>query len=285
MKTEMDPHRTAATEQAARWNGRAGQAWVEAQTLLDRTFKPFEDLLSAALSGGKPARRVLDVGCGAGGTTLAFARLLAPHGSCVGIDISEPMIAAARSRAEREGAQAGFIVADAQTHAFEPGGFDRILSRFGVMFFDDFVRAFENLRRSANDQARLRFIVWRSASENPFMTTAERVAAPLLPGLPERRPDGPGQFALADHHRVSRILQESGWNGIDIQPVDVVCTFPETALIRYFTTLGPLGLVLHEADEQTRGRVVEIVRPAFDPYVHGAEVRFTAACWMVDAQA
>ena len=82
-----------------------------------------------------------------------------------------------------------------------------------------------------------------------------------------------------------RILEESGWAEIDIRPIDVVCTLPEKELVRYFTRLGPVGLILHEADERTRAQVIETVRAAFDPYVHGAEVRFTAACWMVGAQA
>ena len=157
-----------------------------------------------------PGSRVLDVGCGTGSTTLAVARRLGAKGRCIGIDISEPMIAAARARAEREGTPASFIRADAQTHAFEPASFDMIISRFGVMFFDDSVRAFANLRRAARDDAELRFIAWRSAAENPFMTTAERAAAPLLPNLPARRPDAPGQFAFADRRRVYSILEESG---------------------------------------------------------------------------
>jgi hypothetical protein len=113
----------------------------------------------------------------------------------------------------------------------------------------------------------------------------ERAAAPLLPNLPARRPDAPGQFAFADQHRVDRILEESGWAGIDIQPIDVACTLPEKELVRYVTRLGPLGLLLPQADDRTRARVTETVRAAFDPYVHGADVRFTAACWMVGARA
>ena len=116
------------------------------------------------------------------------------------------------------------------------------------------------------------------------MTTAERAAAPLLPNLPPRRPDGPGQFAFADDRRVRGILEESGWTDIDIRPIDVECTFPETDLVAYLTRLGPVGLILQEADERTRARVVDAVRPAFDPFVHGSDVRFTAACWMVEAR-
>ncbi|EPX65157.1 Methyltransferase [Cystobacter fuscus DSM 2262] len=270
--------------QTTLWNGPAGRAWVETQELLDQMFKPLEDLLvEAALAGA--GHQVLDVGCGTGGTTLAVARLLGAKGRCTGIDISEPMITAARARAERESTPASFIRANAQNHAFEPASFDMIISRFGVMFFDDFVRAFANLRQAAKDGAELRFVAWRSPSENPFMTTAERAAAPLLPNIPARQPDAPGQFAFADQRRVHRILEESGWAELDIRPIDVTCTLPEKELVRYLTRLGPLGLILHEADDRTRTQVIETVRAAFEPYVHGAEVRFSAACWMVGARA
>ena len=280
----MDVSRSTDDGQAARWKGPGGNAWVDLQTVLDEMFRPFEDLLVDAVPAG-PAGQVLDVGCGTGGVTLAVARRLGPAGRCVGVDISEPVITAARARAGREGAPAFFIRADAQDHAFEPAVFDAVISRFGVMFFDDSVRAFANLRRAATDEARLRFITWRDPAENPFMTTAELAAAPLLPDLPTRRPDGPGQFAFADPDRIRGILADSGWSGVDIQPVDVACALPEGELVRYFTRLGPVGLALRELDEQTRAQVVETVRAAFDTFVHGTEVRFTAACWLVDARA
>jgi hypothetical protein len=117
------------------------------------------------------------------------------------------------------------------------------------------------------------------------MTTAERSAAPLLPNVPTRRLDGPGQFAFADPKEVERILASSGWSDIEVASADVWCTFPEIALTHYLTRLGPLGVVLQEVDEQTRSRVIETVRAAFEPYVQGADVRFKAACWRVEARA
>jgi len=274
----------ANSEQKALWNGRAGQAWVEAQASLDEMFKPLGQALVAAAQVS-PGDRALDVGCGAGATTLAVAQRLGANGHCVGVDVSQPAIAAARARAERENVRASFICADAQTHAFEPATFDAVVSRFGVMFFDDSVQAFANLRRAARSGARLRFVAWRSAAENPFMTVAERAAAPLLPDLPARQPDAPGQFGFADPRRVSRILEASGWTRIDVQPIDAECAFPESALLSYLTGLGPLGRILPEADGSTRARVIETVRLAFNPYVRGADVRFVAACWMAGAQA
>ena len=280
----MDVIPQTDNEQATLWNGVAGRAWVELQESLDQIFKPFEDLLVEAVSLG-PGGRVLDVGCGAGGTTLAVARGLGAKGRCIGIDISDAMIAAARSRAKLEGTTATFICANAQAHTFEPASFDIIISRFGVMFFEDSIRAFANLRHAAAENAELRFVAWRSPAENPFMTTAERAAAPLLPNLPARQTDAPGQFAFANGDRIHNILKESGWADIDIRPIDIACTLPEKALIPYLTRLGPVGRILQETDDRTRTHVIQRVRAAFDPYVHGAEVRFTAACWMVRAQA
>jgi SAM-dependent methyltransferase len=272
------------SEQARLWNGPAGRAWVDTQALLDSLFEPLAAPLADTVPAGA-ASRVLDVGCGTGAVTLALARRLGARGHCTGIDISRPMIEAARARAGRERLAANFIEADAQAHAFEPAGFDTVVSRLGVMFFGDPVRAFSNLRRAAKTGAALRFIAWRSAAENPFMTTAERAAAPLLPDLPPRRPGAPGQFAFAERNHVARVLEDSGWTGIDVQPVDFACRMPEASLPTYLARLGPVGLALDQAEAATRERVIETVRAAFAPYVHGAEVRFTAACWQVDARA
>lgn len=279
-----DMENQTANEVRKLWNSTSGCAWVELQELIDQTYIPFEDLLMNAVRA-KSATRVLDIGCGTGSTTLAAARLVGSRGHCTGIDISEPMLAVARSRAERENTPASFICADAQSHPFEPASFDMFISRFGVMFFADSVQAFVNLRRAATNAAECRFIVWRSPAENPFMTTAERAAAPLLPDMPARKPDAPGQFAFADSQRVRGILADSRWAEIDIRPIDVDCSFPEKELVRYFTRLGPVGNALQQADERKRTEIIETVRSAFDPFVHGAEVRFTAACWMISARA
>jgi SAM-dependent methyltransferase len=268
-------------EQAKLWNT-AGCAWVEAQQLLDRILQPFEEWLVGCFCASG-AERVLDVGCGTGSTTRAVARLIDAEGLAVGIDISEPMIAAARSLAERDRVPAEFVCADAQTHAFEPSSFDLIMSRFGVMFFDDPVQAFANLRSALREGGLLCCIAWRSPEENPFMTTAEGAAASLLPNLPPRVANAPGQFGFADRRRVEAILQESGWAAIEIEPLDVTCSLPAQALTGYATRFGPVGIALRDADDETRARVAAAVRAAFEPYVQGDEARFTACCWTIRA--
>jgi SAM-dependent methyltransferase len=272
-------------DEAARWNESSGPIWVELQEVLDRMLAPFEARLIEEAFPGEGGR-VLDIGCGAGATTLVMARRLGPTGLCLGVDISAPLLAAANARAAAEGlVSAAFVQADAQTYAFEPESFDAVISRFGVMFFDAPEAAFANIRRAARRRAKLTFVAWRSPAENPFMTAAARAAAPLLPTVPTPNPDAPGQFAFADGDRVRRILDVSGWADIDVCPLDVPSSVAENDLLAYITKLGPVGAALRDASESTRARTIEVVRAAFDPYVQDGAARFTAACWLVSARA
>jgi len=283
MKKEasMDGAKAIERDQAALWKSTGGLGWVEAQDMLDGLLEPFEGMLLEDVHEGD---KVLDVGCGTGRTTLAAARKAAPGGSATGVDISEPMIGGARARAEKEGTSALFVCADAQDYNFDPASFDRIISRFGIMFFADSVRAFAHLRHATRVGGALRVIAWRGKEENAFSTAAERAAAQHLPDFPVRQNDVPGQFGLASADRVRAILQQGGWEQVDIQPIDVPCAFPRLDLVRYLSLLGPVGRYLQQADDQTREDVLAWVLPAFDQYIHGDQVRFVAACWMVTAR-
>jgi SAM-dependent methyltransferase len=272
-------------DQAALWNDAGGRTWVEMQEVLDRILAPFGARLVEEAFPGEGAR-VVDIGCGAGATTIAIARRLGPTGSCLGVDISAPLVAAARARAAAEDLDnVAFIEADAQTFPFEPGSFDAVISRFGVMFFDDPEAAFANLRRAARRDAKLTFIAWRGPADNPFMTLAARTAAPFLPDLPAPGPDEPGRFAFADRDRVRRILAASGWSDIDIVPVDVPCSLAEADFFAYVMKVGPVAMALGDVDESTRARITDLLRAAFTPFVRDGVGSFTGACWLVSARA
>lgn len=267
-------------DQAALWNSTGARGWVEAQEVLDRLFEPIADMLLADI---RPGENVLDVGCGTGGLSVEAARRAAPGGTCTAVDISHPMIEAAQARSERGATPVTYICADAQSYAFQSAAFDRIISRFGVMFFEDTVRAFANLRAAARRGAELRFTAWRSIEENPFVTAAERAAAPLLQ-LPMRRNDEPGQFAFASANRVSSILDQSGWEDIEIRPLDLPCELAEADFLQYLSLIGPVGRYLQQTDDHMRIQVMESVKPAFDIYRNEDGVRFNAACWVVTAR-
>ena len=275
------PQTTPNQAQAELWNGQAGRNWVEQNALLDRLLEPLVRPLVDAVRR-QDARDVLDVGCGAGATTFAVADALAGQGRCTGLDLSVPLIDLARRRAVEIGADnAEFVAADAQLHAFPPARFDAVISRFGVMFFDDPVAAFANLRRAARPDAGLACVAWRGIEDNPFMTAAERAAAPLLPEPPPRAPDAPGQFAFADRQRVSGILMAAGWREVDLRPLDVACEMPADDLATYAVRMGPVSLVLPSLETDRREAVIAAVRRGFASFVTDGVARFTAACWMV----
>jgi ubiquinone/menaquinone biosynthesis C-methylase UbiE len=68
-------------------------------------------------------------------TTLALAERVAPEGRALGIDISKPMLAVARSRAAETGNTAEFVEADITHYALPARSFDLGFSQLGVMFF------------------------------------------------------------------------------------------------------------------------------------------------------
>jgi SAM-dependent methyltransferase len=272
----------ANAEQSERWNDRAGRSWAELGDLLDRMLEPFVPLLLEEIEPA-PGRRVLDVGCGAGALSLAAAKRGA---FALGVDISAPLVDAARARAGRAAsARAQFVQADAQTHEFEPEGFDALVSRFGVMFFADPVAAFRNLRSAVRPGGRLAFAAWRSPAENDFMIAAERAAADLLPALPARVENAPGQFGFADPARMRSILAEGGWAEVEARPVDVECRLTEPELGLYARRMGPVADLLPSLDETTRSEVERRIDAAFRAFVRDGEASFTAACWLVTARA
>jgi SAM-dependent methyltransferase len=277
MIREMTPD-----DQADLWNGEMGQTWVEMARVTDELFVDLtEPLLEAAGAG---ATALLDVGCGAGFTTLALARELGPGTRIVGADISAPLLVAARDRANAAGVPIEFVLGDAQTFDFEPASFDLIVSRLGVMFFADPVAAFANLRGAATDAGRLRFVCWRDPAENPFMTLTARATKDLLE-LPPRLPNTPGPYGLADPERTGGILTDAGWSGVEVRPFDAVCTMPASELMTFFTRIGPLREALAEADDELRAEVLDAVRTAAESFVTGDRADFEAALWVVDAHA
>jgi SAM-dependent methyltransferase len=270
----------APQDQAALWNGEMGQVWVEMARITDQLFENLTAPLVEA--AGEGADAALDVGCGAGSATLAVARRLGPGSRMVASDISAPLLAAARARAEEAGVPIEFVLGDAQTLDYEPASFDLIVSRLGVMFFSDPVAAFANLRRASKEGARLRFVCWRDPEENPFMTLTARSTEGLL-DLPPREPNTPGPYGLADAERTRGILADAGWSGVEIRPIEATCAMPADEVMTFFTRIGPLREALDEADTEKRVAVLDAVQTAAEPYIDGERASFEAALWVVDA--
>jgi SAM-dependent methyltransferase len=265
------------------WDGATGAFWAEHADRFDRGVAAYDPVLarSAAI---RPGERVLDIGCGTGSTTRAAGRLAGPTGHAEGIDLSTRMLELARSRAAAEGVgSVTFTRADAQVHRFTPAGADVVISRHGVMFFDDPVAAFRNLAGALRPGGRLAALVWQGFERNPFL---HRVRDALIPdrGMPPVPGDRPGPFSLADPVRARTVLTGAGWTGIHIEPVEEPMHLgddPDDALGHVTAQHAEL---LAGFEPESRARAVERLRGSLvDHYRAGHGVRYPSACWLITA--
>lgn len=273
---------TGNADQIEYWNKTAGETWATLQDRLDAQLSPLGLKAMEALAL-QPGEAVLDVGCGAGQTSLQLAQAVSPGGQVLGVDVSRPMLEVARSRGGA--ANVRFEEGDAQTFAFPAGGFDAAYSRFGVMFFADPPAAFVNIRKSLKPGGRLAFVCWRAPAENPFMTLPMAVAAPLLPPAPPPVEGAPGPFAFADPERVRAVLGQAGFQEVTLTPHDQKIGaggLEETLSVSL--KVGPLGSRLREAPEM-EGQVVAAIRAALEPHQGPDGVKLDSATWIVTARA
>ncbi|MEC9346948.1 MAG: class I SAM-dependent methyltransferase [Pseudomonadota bacterium] len=272
-------------DQIEYWNGPNAEKWVRNQDRMDATLGAFSDHVMDA-AGIVAGDRVLDIGCGCGGTTLDLARRAAPSGRAVGADISRPMLAVARGRAAGSGLDVTFVEADASEHDFGVAGFDLLFSRFGVMFFADPDAAFANLGRAIRPGGRLAMACWRPLSENPWMLQPVIVAKNFVELPPRPGPEAPGPFSFAAPDRVRRILTAGGFTDIALQPVDHPIRMggsPEEA-VTMAMEVGPLGSAVAGADAATRAGLLAALQDMLAGHAGPDGIALTGAIWCITAR-
>lgn len=281
-----DPQQSNA-DQLAFWNGQGGQTWVARQAHTDITLAPVSEALFA-LAAPRPGEQVLDVGCGCGAATLDFARAVGPGGRVAGLDISGPMLAEGKARAEAAGvANVDWRQADPASAPLD--GFDLLASNFGVMFFGDPVAAFGHMRRAANPGARMAFVCWRPLAENPWIETPMRAVARHFPPRPKPDPQAPGMFAFADPQRIAQVLTEAGWAPPRIDRLDLDLDTAagrglEEAVVQS-SQIGAINSWLRGQPEEVVTAAAASIREALAPHQDGASVRLPAAMWLVSSSA
>lgn len=270
---------------SSEWSGRVGDVWAEEWPRTDRSFVAVDALLVGAAVqrvSGIAAPRIVDVGCGAGTTSLSLASRL-PDASIVGVDLSEALIQVARSRIS-PGTSCRFEQGDASVWNGETEA-DLLVSRHGVMFFADPVAAFSHLRRLVRPGGSFVFSCFQSPALNPW-------ASGLAHLMPQRAadPHAPGPFAFADQDHVASILAAAGWHDLRPQAVNVDYVAgsgddPIADAIDYFHRIGPVASALRDHDESGRARLDEGLAELVRRHHTDDQVTFPAAIWIWSATA
>ena len=276
-------------EQIEYWNGDGGRRWAQEDDTMARLLHPVSEALldHANLEGCHSA---LDVGCGGGSQSLMLAQKLGPDAQVLGVDISEPMLQVARVKAAEPDpacADISFLQADASTYDFGTPDFDLVFSRFGVMFFDDPVGAFSNLRKFLRPQARLAFCCWQAMQDNDWTRIPLQAALQHVPPPEKPDPQAPGPFAFADPQRVQDILQASGFSDIAVEPFTRDIRFGESstlgASVRQLAMIGPVSSLLIGQEPEVMERVFSTMEDMLAPYYRDGALNLPAAIWFVTA--
>jgi SAM-dependent methyltransferase len=272
-------------EQVEYWDGSGGEHWVAEQERYDQMNKGVGDRVVEVLSA-RPGEHVLDVGCGTGALALAIGPFVAPDGSVLGLDISGPMLAKATTRACAAGLDnVRFERGDVQVHGLPEAGFDAVVSRYGVMFFDDPNAAFANLARSLRAGGRVVFACWQDLVANEWLMVPASAALAYVPMPDLGEPGGPGPFSLAEPERIRSLL--GGVGLIDVSVDDFRCpmlmgaTVDDTVTFMQGTDMA--ATLLADVSAEVADAAWKAVRAALAPYAGNDGVVLGGAAWMVTA--
>ncbi len=285
MSAEME---TVNSDQIELWNAEVGDKWVRYQTSLDSLFRgATERLLGMAAPTGDEA--VLDIGCGTGDTTLALAQCLGPDGRVLGVDVSRAMLGWAQERAATASAtKAAFVLADAQAHTFAAEGFDLLVSRFGVMFFEDPVAAFANMLRAMKPGGRLAMMCWTSLAGNPWFALPREVAIRRMGPPPAADPKAPGPLAFSEQDYVLGILQQAGWRDCKIAveeiPLSAKISLEDVAWLS--ASMGPATRIVmaHDGGQEDVMAIAKQLEVEFRPFMSAAGFSIPATFNVITAQ-
>lgn len=272
------------------WAGEMGAKWLANLAQFEGMIAPIgEALLKQA--DFKPGERVIDIGCGGGGTSIAIAQAVAPSGEVLGIDISPDLTNASTRRASDAGVgNVHFICADAATVQLPGAPFDRLFSRFGSMFFAEPHKAFANLHSLLRPGARIDLAVWGPPRENLWMMEMMGVVRRYI-DIPPAVPRTPGPFAFEDLNYLNEILASGGFSGANVtpyeglQPIGGANVEPQDAVSFVLSSMA-VGRALDEQGDEIRAAAEEELVELFrERHVVGQGVMMQGKAWLVSATA
>ena len=269
------------------WNGNGGKKWINFQERLKTNLFDFglHTILDASFNQGE---QVLDIGCGCGHTTQQMSFFVGPYGHVHGIDISDLLLNQFDKNLNGSTQKnVSFECADAQSHNFKSNYFDVAFSQFGVMFFNDPVAAFTNIRKSLRPKGRLVFICWQEINSNQWVKLPLEIVEKYIPLPSPDNPEEPGAFSFGDANRISRILTEAGFSGISIKSFDaefnVGATIDEA--VDFLTQIGPANnaMEVEGVDKTSKVHITSNLREELLSHTTKSGVKLNASTWIVTA--
>jgi SAM-dependent methyltransferase len=259
-----------ATFDAGKYKQATREQWQRAAAPWDAWGPTIETWLGEAtelmldLAGIGPGARVLDVAAGAGGQTLRAAERVGPTGAVLATDIA-PAILEYADRAAREAGYANVVTREMDGEALDldPGVYDAVISRVGLIYLPDRSGALDGIFRALRPGGRVSTVNYSTADRNEFFSIAVSVIRRRA-GLPAPAPGQPGPFSLGAEGAIEEAYRAAGFGNLEVRRVAAPLRLPTAAECVRFEqeSFGALHQMLAGLDEGGRAAAWDEIETA-----------------------
>lgn len=251
--------------------------------LVPTIFGPWAlDLVEVA--GTRLGEHVLDVACGTGIVARTAAHRVGSGGTVVGLDISAPMLDAARAVAAAEGLSIEWREGNAMKLPLPDGAFDLVLCQQGLQFFPDRPAALREMRRVLQPAGRLALSVWRAIGGSPgFAVLAEALSHHISSEAGALMTSGP--FGLDQAEVLRALIAGADFREITIRPAVKTLRYPSPdEFVRRYVAGSALAGPVAAADDNARVALLAEVSAGLRQYVDDQGLAFPIESHVAVAQ-
>jgi ubiquinone/menaquinone biosynthesis C-methylase UbiE len=189
-----------------------------------RIFHDFANDLAQRVLDVRPSN-VLELAAGTGIVTRRLRDLL-PHDCLItATDLNPPMLDFAKSKFQG-GERVCFESADATALPYNDSDFDTLVCQFGVMFFPDKQRSYQEAFRTLKPGGHYFFNVWGPIENNPFAKITHEKVAEFFPDEPPGFYQVP--FSYSDSNAIEESLTDAGFSEIRVESLNITAEIPSS---------------------------------------------------------
>jgi len=279
--TEFCPVRFKETTRA-QWQ-EAADAWHRWGPLLGKWLGKATDLMLDMGNVGE-GNRVLDVAAGAGEQSVTAARRVGPAGHVLATDISPNILRLADEAAKAAGINNVEVrELDGERLGDLPAAsFDTVISRVGMIYFPDQLKALQGMRESLVEGGRVSLITYSTADKNAFFSLPVSIIRDRAK-LPAPKPGQPGPFSLGDPEVLTKLLEDAGFKNVEVKRVDAPVRVKTSAECLQFEkeSFGALHQMLSTLGEAEQEKVWGEIAEALEQF--GGPDGFVGPCELLVA--